>query len=301
MHIMAGTFLQHAMKKKPTVIILTGCSGSGKSTALDSFEDAGFYCVDNMPARVVPGFLKEMKTTAENVAGWVFCMDLRDSAFLAFIDIALEEIKKHGFHSQIVFLDADEPTLLRRYSQTRRHHPLGRGGSLLEAVQAEKEQMRHLRSKATHIIDTTNYTVHELKFVILNIAQQYTISHGMIVNIVSFGFKYGTPPGADMIIDVRFLTNPYFIPDLKPKDGETAEIQNYVLEDPKTSQFLQKYLDLLDFLIPQYEKEGKAYLTIAIGCTGGRHRSVVIARQVYLHIQKIQPKVRLVHRDIALT
>ena len=160
--------------------------------------------------------------------------------------------------------------------------------------------MKPLRGIATHIIDTSNNTVHELKFAILNIAQQYTISQGMIVNVVSFGFKYGTPPGADMIIDVRFLNNPYFIPELKLKDGETEEIRNFVLKDPKTAHFLDKYLDLLSFLIPHYEKEGKAYLTIAIGCTGGRHRSVVIAKQVYAFIQQLQPKARLVHRDIAM-
>ena len=159
--------------------------------------------------------------------------------------------------------------------------------------------MAPLRKRAKHVIDTSHFSVHELKFAILNIAQQHTAISGMAVNVVSFGFKFGTPPDADMIIDVRFLANPYFVPELKPQDGESDEVQAYVLKDPNTTVFLAGYLDLLDFLIPLYEKEGKAYLTIAAGCTGGRHRSVVIAKSIYEHIRHTRKTVRLIHRDIA--
>ena len=286
------------MDKDKTVIILTGCSGSGKSTALATFEDAGFFCVDNMPVEVAAHFLKQTDQDPEAVAGWAFVMDMRDAEFLNGIEGLRKELIQAGFQVHIVFLDTDEQTLLRRYSHTRRRHPLGRQGSLVEAIRDEKRAMDPLRKKASHVIDTSHLTVHELKFAVLNIAQTYTTISGMAINIVTFGFKYGTPPGVDLIIDVRFLVNPFFVPELKAKDGESDAIRAFVLKDPQTSLFLEKYLDLIDFLIPLYEKEGKAYLTIAIGCTGGRHRSVVIAGRIYDHIRKNQSNVRLIHRDI---
>lgn len=286
------------MKKTKTVIILTGCSGSGKSTALATFEDAGFFCVDNMPVTLAADFLKQPRQNPDAVAGWTFVMDMRDAGFTDGIEGLYQRLLDSGFDVHIVFLETDEQTLLRRYSHTRRRHPLGKQGSLLEAIRVEKEKMDALRKKASHIIDTSHLTVHELKFAVLNIAQAYTTISGMAISIVTFGFKYGTPPGVDMILDVRFLKNPYFIPELKSKDGEDPATRDFVLNDPQTHLFLEKYLDLIDFLIPLYEKEGKAYLTIAIGCTGGRHRSVVIAGQVYDHIRTKQANVRLIHRDI---
>ncbi len=288
--------------KQRTIIIVTGCSGSGKSTALAAFEDAGFYCIDNMPIRLVPQFLQlaEDETEENAVAGWVFGMDLRDKGFLSNFDNLSGHMRKKGHLTKIVFLDADEQVLLRRYNQTRRHHPLGHEGSLLDAIQDEKRKMQPLHQAADHIIDTSRYSVHELKFAILNIARQYTAISGMAINVVSFGFKHGTPSEADLLMDVRFLENPYFIPELKHLDGETKEIRDFVLKDPECGLFLDAYLKLLDHLIPLYRKEGKAYLTIAIGCTGGRHRSVVVARNVFEHIQRKHPAVRLIHRDISL-
>ncbi len=280
------------------MIIITGCSGSGKSTALAAFEDAGFYCVDNMPVSLVTSLLEEHKAGNLNIAGWAFCMDLRDPHFLSGNEGLRKELKKLGYPTTIVFLDADEKILLRRYSQTRRHHPLAQSGSLTEAIQSEKRLLKPLQNQAEHALDTTHYSVHELKFTILNIAQKNTAITGMSINVVSFGFKHGTPSDADMIIDVRFLANPYFVPELKAKDGETEAVRQFVMTNPTTGQFLDKYISLLDYLIPLYEKEGKAYLTIAIGCTGGRHRSVVIAQQVYDHILGMRSTVRLIHRDI---
>ncbi len=286
------------MVKQPDIIIITGCSGSGKKTALGTLEDSGFYCIENMPIRLVSAFLQEARQNPEDIAGWAFVMDLRDRHFLADYPQMRQNLIKMGYKLTIVFLHADEQALIRRYSQTRRRHPLVSGGSLVMTVRNEMKMIEPLRKDADHIIDTSHYSIHELKFAILNIAQKHAASSGMAVNVVSFGFKRGTPPDADLIMDVRFLSNPYFVPELKTRDGESAQVQQYVLKDPETAVFLPKYLDLIDYLIPRYEKEGKAYLTIAIGCTGGRHRSVVIAQKVYDHIRHSRKAVGLIHRDI---
>ena len=284
--------------KQKNIIIITGCSGSGKTTALGTFQDAGFYCVDNMPASQVAAFLKKDRANSENIAGWAFVMDLRDRNLLVAYPTLRDHLHRNGYKVTIVFLDADEQVLIRRFSQTRRRHPLASGGSLVTTIRNEKTMMGPLRNEADHILDTTHYSVHELKFAILNIAQKHKTISGMAVNVVSFGFKHGIPPDADLIVDVRFLSNPYFVPELKTLNGESAAVQEFVLNDPETNVFLQKYLDLIDYLIPRYEKEGKAYLTIAIGCTGGMHRSVVIAQKVYEHILSRQSTVGLIHRDI---
>ncbi|MEJ2155494.1 MAG: RNase adapter RapZ [Desulfobacteraceae bacterium] len=284
--------------KQKNVIIVTGCSGSGKSTALSTFEDAGFHCIDNMPIQMVAGYLTSIKDAPQTVAGWVFGMDLRDKRFLTGYSDLCRQLKESGFQINTLFLDTDEQVLIQRFSQTRRRHPLGEGGSLVAAIRKEKKLLGPVRNQADHLIETTQYSVHELKFAIHNIARQYTATSGMSINVVSFGFKRGTPPNADMIVDVRFLSNPYFIPELKDLSGESDAIRTFVLDDPETGKFLEKYLDLLDYLVPRFNKEGKAYLTIAIGCTGGMHRSVVIAQKVYEHIQRHNHPVRLIHRDI---
>ncbi|MBI5896802.1 MAG: RNase adapter RapZ [Desulfobacterales bacterium] len=290
------------MKQRP-IIIVTGTSGSGKTTALAAFEDAGFYCIDNMPIRLVTHFLQSPPPASEedDTAGWVLGMDLRDKSLLAHYDALMSDMTQQGYLVKTVFLDADEQVLLRRYNQTRRHHPLGRRGSLLDAIREEKRQLQPLRDTAAYTIDTSRHSIHELKFAILSIARRHTAITGMAINVVSFGFKHGMPFEADLMMDVRFLANPYFVPELKALDGGSKEIQDFVLKDPETELFLSVYLKLLDHLIPLYEKEGKAYLTIAIGCTGGRHRSVVIAQKIFDHIQRSQPTVRLIHRDIQIT
>jgi UPF0042 nucleotide-binding protein len=283
-----------------TIAIITGCSGSGKNTALAAFQDAGFYCVDNMPAQVVDHFLNQAAENGDTgtEAGWAFVMDLRDRHFLDRIHDLYRDLQNTGHHVLFVFLEADEQVLLRRYNQTRRPHPLGHSSSLLEAIRAENRLMGPLRRLATHTINTSNFSVHELKFAILNIAQQHMTMSEMAINVVSFGFKYGAPTHADLMMDVRFLANPYFVPELKPLSGETLEIVDFVLRDDNAEPFFERYFKLLDFLIPLYKKEGKAYLTIAVGCTGGRHRSVVAARRVHDHIRRYHRTVSLTHRDI---
>jgi len=286
--------------KKTKIIIITGLSGSGKSTALSAFEDAGFYCVDNMPVALLPKFLELPFESNSEITGLVFVMDLREKTFLYRYSPVFDSLKKKGYQFKILFLEADEETLLNRYSQTRRHHPLSHDKSLLEGIRIEQDQLKELKIIADKIIDTSRYTVHDLKSVIHNIAQQNKNVAPMRINILSFGFKYGTPHDASLIMDVRFLANPYFVPELKNFNGKSQEIKNYVLNNDEARRFIKKYLDLLDYLIPLYEKEGKAYLTIAVGCTGGRHRSVTIAEALFEHIKKPGRQIMVTHRDIDL-
>ena len=262
-----------------------------------ALEDGGFYCIDNMPVDLLPKFLEMPMERDSDVAGLALAMDLRERGFLAKYNAVFNELKQKGYHFEILFLEAEEEILLQRYSTTRRQHPLSQGKSLLEGIREEKRQLEGLRAAADVVINSSNFNVHELKSKILDLAQRSKELVPMRINVLSFGYKHGIPHDADLIIDVRFLANPYFIPDLKELDGEAQEIRDFVLKHDETRDFLKKYQDLLDYLIPLYEKEGKAYLTIAHGCTGGRHRSVTIAKTIYEHIRAMGKKVELNHRD----
>ena len=264
-----------------------------------AFEDAGFYCVDNMPVALLPKFLELPIESDTGIAGIALAMDLREKGFLSDYSGVFKSLKKEGYTFEILFLEAEEDILVQRFSATRRQHPLSpQGKSLLEGIRAEKKQLADLRAVSDKIIDTSNYTVHELKAGIMEIASKSKVKVSMRIQVVSFGFKYGVPHDVDLIMDVRFLANPYFISELKHLDGNHAKIKKFVLGHPETLAFLKKYLDLLDYLIPLYEKEGKAYLTIAVGCTGGRHRSVTIAGAIFDHIRKTKDQIEIVHRDI---
>ena len=291
--------------KNLKIFIITGLSGSGKSTAIAAFEDVGYYCVDNMPVMLLPKFLElpvesTFDTAAFDAAGLAFVMDLREKNFINKYLLISDSLKKKGYEFKILFLEAEEESLIQRYSQTRRQHPLSRTLSLVDSIRAEKKQMQIFKKKADIIINTSNYTVQDLKSIIFETAQK-DIKDTLIfmkIMVVSFGFKYGVPKDADLIIDVRFITNPYFVTELKNLSGEDNAVKNFIMSKNESSLFLQKYLNLLDFLIPLYEKEGKSYLTIAVGCTGGRHRSVTIARTVFQHMNKTKQRVNIVHRDI---
>jgi UPF0042 nucleotide-binding protein len=264
-----------------------------------ALEDAGFYCVDNMPVDLLPKFLELPIERDSKIAGIALVMDLREKGFLDKYQSIFSELKRKGYNFEILFLEAEEEILVQRFSTTRRQHPLSTGKSLLEGIRAEKEQLKSLRTAADLVMNTSKFTVHDLKSKILDITQRNKKLGPMSINVLSFGFKYGIPYDADLIMDVRFLVNPYFIPKLKELDGETQEIKAFVLEHPETRAFLKKYLELLDYLIPLYEKEGKAYLTIALGCTGGRHRSVAIAGAIFEHIRTMGKTVEINHRDRA--
>jgi len=284
--------------KRLPITIVTGRSGSGKSTALAAFEDFGYYCVDNLPITLLPAFLDLSIDHADAFAGLAFGMDLRDSSFIDHYESVLDALKARQFRFRIIFMEADKKTLFRRYSQSRRRHPLARDKSVHEAILAEKPLLAPLRHKADHIIDTSDLNVHDLKAIIRNVADAGHQHEPMEIQVISFGFKFGLPVHADLVVDVRFLKNPYFVEPLRPLSGKTEKIRSFVLNNDQTDLFLHKYFDLLDFLIPRYENEGKSYLTIAIGCTGGRHRSVVIAERLHQHIAATGCSVALTHRDI---
>ena len=286
------------MKNHP-IYILTGLSGSGKSTAIDAFEDAGFYCVDNMPMELIPKFLTMPVKSDPQIKGFAFVMDMRAKDFISRYAAGINSLRDRGIFPTIIFLEAHENTLLKRYSETRRHHPVARDKSLMEGIRWEKDMMGSIKKKSDIIIDTTDYNVHKLKSVILDFIYGGKKDASLMrIHILSFGFKYGIPEEADLVWDIRFLPNPYFVDDLKGQDGESKEVKEFVLSKESTRTFLEKYLDLLDFVIPLYRGENKAYLTIAVGCTGGRHRSVAIARQVFEHLNSQKLKPGITHRDI---
>lgn len=284
--------------KNLIIIIITGLSGSGKSVAIDALEDTGFFCVDNMPVLLLPKFLELRLGSASEIQKLALGMDLREKEFVKKYQEVFEQLRQDGYNLEILFLEASEKSLLERYSQTRRQHPVSNGENLLDSIRAEKEQLKGLKEIADKIIDTSDLTIHQLKEVITKYAYRGIKVERMQIAVLSFGFKYGIPLEADLLIDVRFMPNPYFISELKNLSGKDEQVKQFVKRAPETQKFLEKYLSLLEYLIPLYEKEGKSYLTIAVGCTGGRHRSVTIAEGISNYIKKLNREITLTHRDI---
>ena len=284
-----------------SLIIITGLSGSGKSTAIDALEDVGYFCVDNMPILLLPKFLELRAASESEVKKLALGMDLREKDFVTKYQETFEQLRQEGYHFEVLFLEASEDVLLKRYSQTRRQHPVSNGKNLSESIRSEKRQLRGLKEVADKIIDTSNLTVHQLKEIIIQHAYRGVRAERMRIGVLSFGFKYGIPLEADLMIDVRFIPNPYFIPELKNLDGKDERVQQFVKKWPQTHEFFEKYFSLLNYLIPHYEKEGKSYLTIAVGCTGGKHRSVTIAEEIFAHLKdNLNREVGLTHRDMEL-
>jgi UPF0042 nucleotide-binding protein len=281
----------------PQVVILTGVSGSGKSTALRALEDAGFYCVDNLPILFLEKLLELSGHTAGEVSRIALVVDAREGRFLAEAPRIIQEVRQQGSDVQVLFLDASDDSLVRRYSETRRRHPLAGDGSVPDGISAERRALADLKAIADEVIDTTTLNVHELKRLV---TRRFAAGDGarLGVTVVSFGFRFGIPTHADMVLDVRFLPNPFFIPELKPHPGTDPRVAGFVLGQPDAKAFLERVGELFGFLLPRYRTEGKSYLTIAIGCTGGKHRSVAIAAALADRLEGGGQPVRLWHRDV---
>ena len=283
-------------------VVVTGMSGAGKSTALKMLEDAGFYCVDNLPVSLLGMFAEMISAPTTEASKVALGLDVRSGQSFHEAEEALDKLRKNGFVYEILFLDAGERVLLKRYKETRRRHPLSLSGERIEAgIQKEKEILRKTREKADYVIDTSNLLTRELKEELERIFVQNEEYNSLMVNIVSFGFKYGIPADADLVFDVRFLPNPFYIEELKHHTGNEKEVQDFVMGYPESHAFLEKLTDMLQFLIPNYIKEGKYQLVIGIGCTGGKHRSVTLANMLY---DKLKNKgnygLKLSHRDVEM-
>jgi UPF0042 nucleotide-binding protein len=282
----------------PQVVILTGVSGSGKSTALRALEDAGFYCIDNLPILFLEKLLELSGHTAGEVSRIALVVDAREGRFLAEAPRVIQEVRQKGTDVQVLFLDASDEALVRRYSETRRRHPLaGETGTVPDGIATERRALADLKAIADEVIDSTTLNVHELKRLV---TRRFGGGEGtrLGVTVVSFGFRFGIPTHADMVLDVRFLPNPYFVPELKPFPGTDPRVSEFVLGQPDAKAFVDRLLDLCGFLLPRYRAEGKSYLTVAIGCTGGKHRSVAVAAAVAERLEAGGQPVRLWHRDV---
>lgn len=283
-------------------VIVTGLSGSGKTTALRALEDIGFFAVDNLPVALLPPFLELRTEGSTEVAKVALVMDLRAPDFLPNYAAAFAELEAKGFHLEIVYLEASAEALVRRFSQTRRTHPLteGGGGTIQEAVDNEREALKGLRERADLVVDTSNLSVHQLKTRLIETFSTTLGRSRMRITVLSFGFKYGVPVEADLVFDARFLPNPYFNEELRPRNGLDAEVRDFINRNGELDDFGKRLLDLLNYLIPRYEKEGKAYLTVGLGCTGGMHRSVAMVEMLGRSLAESGSPLEIRHRDIKL-
>lgn len=279
---------------KPRLFLITGLSGAGKGTVAKTLEDSGFFCIDNLPVFLLEAFLNKTIEHKER-SKLALVMDARDPDFLTGYQEVLATLEASPFQLTIIYLTADDQILLRRYSEMRRKHPLA--ATVREGIVLEKNQLDDLKNKADHIIDSSTMSPHLLRAEVLSRCLQQK-NQKLRVSVVSFGFKHGPPAEADILFDVRFLPNPYFVPELKEHTGIEPQVASFVLKSEAATEFLGKLTPLLQFLIPQYKKEGKAYLTIGIGCTGGRHRSVAIAAKLQQILQETGETVSVSHRDM---
>jgi UPF0042 nucleotide-binding protein len=277
------------------LVIISGMSGAGKASALKTFEDLGYYCVDNLPVGLMGNFADLVLDTLE-VQRAALVVDIREGARLDKLPQMLSTLRRL-MKMTVVFLEADEEALLRRYSETRRPHPLGRDVSVRASLAAERRRLKPLRALADLVIDTTKFNVHELRAMLTERFQRGNKEKNILISCVSFGYREGVPEDADLVFDVRFLPNPHFIPKFRPFTGRHPAVAKYIRSFPQTKEFIRKISELLIYLIPHYIEEGKSYLTIAFGCTGGKHRSVMIAEDVQKRLKKAGYNVKVVHRD----
>ncbi|GMR04733.1 MAG: RNase adapter RapZ [Thermodesulfobacteriota bacterium] len=282
--------------KDLSLVVLSGPSGAGKSTAVKALEDTGYFCVDNMPAAMLPKFM-ELVSQAREIVRVAAVVDVRERGFLKEFLPAFESIRAAGYSAALIYLEATDEALVKRFSETRRRHPLSGADSPIEGILSERKLLEDLKARADKVIDTTDYNVHQLRALIKDLFSGPITLEKITVNLVSFGFRYGIPTDADLVMDVRFLPNPYFVDSLKGLDGTSEKVIDFVLSKAETKEFLSRLKDFLSYLIPLYWKEGKAYLTVAIGCTGGKHRSVVIADELAGVLSSDKAVMRTMHRD----
>jgi RNase adapter protein RapZ len=283
------------------LFIVTGMAGAGKSQVIRALEDTGFYCVDNLPLDLFPIFMELLEgASGESRPRLALGLDLREEALDERFPAVYEALHKSPLKVLILFVEASDEALQRRFSETRRPHPLAPRGSVEEGIALERKRLTQIREKSDVVIDTTHLTVHQLKALVEEQAARFSLPRELSLNVVSFGFAYGLPSEASMVLDVRFLPNPHFVPELRPLDGEDPAVAAYALESPEGAEFMGRLESFLKYLVPQYQREGKSYLTVAVGCTGGRHRSVAVARRVY-DMFRSEPglSVKLHHRDRA--
>jgi len=278
------------------LVIITGMSGSGKASVLKTFEDLGYYCVDNLPVGLIPRFAELVGQSSE-IERTALVVDVREGTQLESLPSIIKSVKRM-LPTRMIFLEASDAVLLRRFSETRRPHPLGIHAPVKSSLTAERRQLKKIRALADMVIDTSKFNVHELRSHIIDRFQkQKKTGKNILVSCVSFGFRHGVPDDADLVFDVRFLPNPHFVPEFRELTGRDKKVAKYIRSFPQTKEFIQRISDLLVYLLPHYIREGKSYLTIAFGCTGGQHRSVMISEDVAKHLRKPGYRVKVVHRD----
>jgi len=277
------------------LVIITGMSGSGKASVLKAFEDLGYYCVDNLPVGLIPQFAELVGQSAE-IKSTALVVDVREGEQLQKLPDIVKSVKRM-LPTKMIFLEADDPVLLRRYSETRRPHPLGTHTPVRASLAAERKRLRPIRAIADLVIDTSKFNVHELRAYITERFHKRESDKNILVSCVSFGFRHGLPEDADLVFDVRFLPNPHFVPEFRPLTGRDPKVAKYIRSFPQTREFIRRISQLLVYLLPHYIREGKSYLTISFGCTGGQHRSVMMAEEVSNLLRRAGYRAKVVHRD----
>jgi len=291
----AGKVRMRDARQRGELVIITGMSGSGKASVLKAFEDLGYYCVDNLPVGLIPRFAELVGHSSE-IERTALVVDVREGAQLEELPAIVKSVKRM-LPTKMLFLEAEESILLRRYSETRRPHPLGTHTPVKASLAAERRHLRPIRAMADLVIDTSRFNVHELRSYITERFHKEETDKNILVSCVSFGFRHGVPEDADLVFDVRFLPNPHFVPEFRPLTGRHPRVAKYIRSFPQTKEFIQRISELLVYLLPHYIHEGKSYLTISFGCTGGQHRSVMIAEEVSKRLRKSGYRVKVVHRD----
>jgi UPF0042 nucleotide-binding protein len=293
-----GALVPEPREARLNLVIISGLSGSGKSHALKAFEDAGYFCIDNLPPALLPTFVDLCNQQRGEITNVALGVDIRERVFFPDLVGILERVKALGHTIQLLFFEAREEVLIRRFSESRRPHPVMPQLPVSEGVKFEMERLAELRRHADRVIDTSDITVHELRDLLATQFRQNQGEKKLTISLLTFGYKFGVPYGIDLLFDARFLKNPYFVPELKPLSGEDPRVRSFVLTDPHAVALIERLEGLLRFLIPLFEQEPRSYLTVAIGCTGGRHRSVAIAGRLQESLAAIGYKVALKHRDI---